>query len=165
MTLKNFVKLKLFNSCLEKVFFVKHSEPAAYNSSTDFWLFCDRIDVLNLDKSLHVIFKHAGKELLQFTATEVFKDFFPFWWLGKFSEVRSHITAQNTQGCRLSNTVSTHETKNLASSRNWKSVQLEAIGTISMGDLRLEPLGEIDNFDSLERTPFDAHTTANTEVL
>jgi len=44
-------------------------------------------------------------------------------------------------------------------------MQLEAVGSVAVSDLALESLGQVDDFDCLEGTPFDAHAAAVTQVL
>lgn len=44
-------------------------------------------------------------------------------------------------------------------------MELEAVGTITMGDLLLEAFWQIYNLDSLERAFFDAHTATNAKGL
>ena len=42
-------------------------------------------------------------------------------------------------------------------------MQLETICAISVGDLLLESLGQVNDLNSLIWTPFNAHTTTNTK--
>ena len=44
-------------------------------------------------------------------------------------------------------------------------MQLEAVCAISVRDLLLETLGQVDDFDGLVGALFDAHTAADAEVL
>ena len=44
-------------------------------------------------------------------------------------------------------------------------MQFEAVSAITMSHLTIKSLGQVDDFDCLEGTALDAHTTADTQVL
>ena len=44
-------------------------------------------------------------------------------------------------------------------------MELECVLSISVSDLTLEALGQIDNFDCSVRTSFDTHTATDAEIL
>jgi hypothetical protein len=44
-------------------------------------------------------------------------------------------------------------------------VKLEAVGRVTVGDLRLEVGGQVDNVDGIERTFLGADTATDTETL
>ena len=120
---------------------------------------------MDFDKCFHVLFEHAREVRLEFVAAEVLQHFSPLGRLVKVAQVRPHVTAQNTEGRRLSDTIGTHETQDLACSGGRESMQFEAVGAVAMGHLALQALREIDDFDGLEGAALDAHAAAVTEVL
>ena len=93
------------------------------------------------------------------------QDFSPLGRLLKFAQIRPHVTAENAEGRRLANTVDSHETKDLACTRGWQSMQLEAVCTVAMSHLSFQTFGQVNNFDSLEGTSLNTHTTSVTQVL
>ena len=44
-------------------------------------------------------------------------------------------------------------------------MQLEAVCTVAMSHLSLQTFGQVNNFDSLEGTSLNTHTTSVTQVL
>ena len=90
---------------------------------------------------------------------------FPFGRLIKLSQVRPHVSTEDAEGRRLANTIDSHETKDLACTRGWQSMQLEAVCTVAMSHLSLQTFGQVNNFDSLEGTSLNTHTTSVTQVL
>ena len=128
-------------------------------------MFRNRIDILNLDKCLHVLLKHASEELLEFTSAEVLENLAPLRWFSEVAQIRPHVTAQNAEGRRLANTVCAHEPEHLPGAGGRQSVQLEAIGAVAVRDLALQALRQVDDFDCLERAPLDAHAAAVAEMF
>jgi hypothetical protein len=153
------------DSFVKQFFFVKSTEPAAHDSLSNVFLFRNRIDILDLDKCLHILLKHAGEELLEFTAAEVLENLAPLRWFIEVSQIWPHVAAQNAEGRRLANTVGTHESEHLAGAGSWQSVQLEAIGAVAVSDLALQAFRQVDDFDRLERAPLNAHAAAVAKVL
>lgn len=165
MALKNFLEFELFNCVFKQVLLIEGAQSPAHDSFCYVCLFRHRIDILDFDKCLHVLLKHARKEGLKLVAAEELEDFPPFRGLVKVAQVRPHVATQNTEGRRLANTVSAHETQDLACSGSRQSVQFEAVGSVAVRHLTLKALRQIDDFDRLEGTPLDAHAAAVAKVL
>ena len=79
------------------------------------------------------------------------------------SEIGLHLSSKNLQGGRLSNTIGTDQSQHLSRTRHGKTMQLEAVGSVTMGGIAFQILGKVDNVDCLKRTFFDSDTTSNTE--
>ncbi|KAH6898338.1 hypothetical protein B0T10DRAFT_104989 [Thelonectria olida] len=110
-------------------------------------------------------FRGSWCHTLQLGATEVLDNILPIRRVVVAAQVRLELSAENLQGSTLSNTVGSNEAKNLAGSGHRQTVQLEAVGAITVGDLALEVGGQVDDGDGLEGAFFRADTTTNTERL
>jgi hypothetical protein len=102
---------------------------------------------------------------LQFRTTEVPQDLLPIRRVLEASEVRLQLACQNLEGGTLANTVGTDQTKDLAGSGHGKTVQLEAVGGVTVCDLALEVCGQVDNLDGVEGALLGADTTSDTQAL
>ena len=102
---------------------------------------------------------------VQFTPAEVLQHLAPLGRLGKVAQIRPHVAAQNAEGRRLANAIGAHQAQNLAGAWGRQSVQLEAVGSVAVGDLSLQAFGEVDDLDGLEGATLDAHAAAVTQVL
>ena len=71
----------------------------------------------------------------------MFQHFSPLGRLLKVAQIRPHITAEYAEGRRLADTIGAYETKHLASTRCWQSMQLEAISAVTMCHLAFQTLG------------------------
>jgi len=125
----------------------------------------DLVDVLGLDDGLKVVFENLGEVVLQLGTTEVLENLLPVRGVVVAAEVGLQLAAQNLQGSTLSGTVTTNETQDLTRSGHGQSVELEAVGRVTVGDLRLEVGGQVDNVDGIERTFLGTDTATNTETL
>jgi hypothetical protein len=125
----------------------------------------DLIDVLGLDNGLEVVLENLCEVVLQLGTTEVLEDLLPVRRVVEAAEVGLQLAAQNLQGSTLSGTVTTNETQNLTRSGHGQSVELEAVGRVTVGDLRLEVGGQVDDVDGIERTFLGADTATDTETL
>ena len=141
------------------------TKPPPHDCRVNILLFCDRIDILDLDKCLHVLLEHASEKRLKFGATEVLEHLSPLRRLIEFAQVWPHVTAQNAEGRRLTNTVRAYETKNLAYTRGWHSMQFEAVCAVAMRHLAFQSFWQVNDFNRLKRTALDAHATAVTQVF
>ena len=141
------------------------SKSSADDGSSNLGCFGYGIDILDLDEGFHVLLKLLGEESLQLTSSEEFKDSFPVRRCLKLSQVWFHVTTENTQCSRFTNTIGSDETEHLTSSWDWKSMEFETIGTITVSDILGEILRQVDDFDRVEGTPSDTHTTTNTQVF
>jgi hypothetical protein len=81
------------------------------------------------------------------------------------AQVGLELSTQNLEGSTLSNTVGTDKSKNLTGSGHGKTMQLEAVGAISVGNLALKIGGQVDNVDRIKRAALWANTTTDTERL
>lgn len=61
------------------------------------------------------------------------------------------LAAQYLQCRALADTVCSYKSKHLSRPWHGKSVKFEAVRRVSMGDLRLQIGGQIDNVDGVER--------------
>jgi hypothetical protein len=119
----------------------------------------DLVDVLRLNNSLEVVLENLGEVVLQLGTTEVLENLLPIRGVVEAAEVGLQLAAQNLQGSTLSGTVTTNETQDLTRS------ELEAVGRVTVGDLRLEVGGQVDDVDGIERTFLGADTATDTETL
>lgn len=81
------------------------------------------------------------------------------------AQVGLELSAENLQRGTLTDTVGSDKTKNLAGSRHGQTVELEAVGAISVGDLALEVGGQVDNGNGVEGALLGTDTTTNTQRL
>ena len=81
------------------------------------------------------------------------------------AQVGLKLSTQNLEGSTLSDTVGTDKSKHLTGSGHGKTVQLEAVGAISVGDLALKVGGQVDDIDRIEGAALRADTTTDTELL
>lgn len=125
----------------------------------------DLVDVLRLNDSLEVVLENLCEVVLQLRTTEVLENLLPVRRVVVAAEVGLQLAAQNLQGSTLSGTVTTNETQDLTRSGHGQSVELEAVGRVTMSDLRLEVGGQVDDVDGIERTFLGADTATNTETL
>ena len=79
------------------------------------------------------------------------------------AQVGLKLSTQNLEGSTLSDTVGTDKSKHLTGSGHRKTVQLEAVGAISVGDLALKVGGQV--IDRIEGAALRADTTTDTELL
>lgn len=110
---------------------------------------------------------HAAryKLTLQFRSTEVLDNILPVRWVVVAAQVRLQLATKNLQGSTLADTVGSDKTKDLSRSGHRKTVQLEAIGAISMRNLVLKVGGQVDDCNSVERTLLRADTASNAKRL
>jgi hypothetical protein len=123
------------------------------------------VDVLRLNNGLEVVLENLCEVVLQLRTTEVLENLLPVRGVVEAAEVGLQLAAQNLQGSTLSGTVTTNETQNLTRSGHRQSVELEAVGRVTVGDLRLEVGGQVDDVDGIERTFLRANTATDTETL
>lgn len=102
---------------------------------------------------------------LQLRTTEVLNDILPVWWVLKTTQVWLQLSGENLERSRLSDTVSSNETKNLSWSWHRQAVELEGVGGISVCDLRLEVGWQVDDVDGAEWALLWADTTSNAQGL
>lgn len=120
---------------------------------------------MGLNNSLEVVLENLCEVVLELGTTEVLEDLLPVRRVVVAAEVGLQLAAQNLQSSTLSGTVTTNETQDLTRSGHGQSVKLEAVGRVTVGDLRLEVGGQVDNVDGIERTFLGADTATDTETL
>lgn len=81
------------------------------------------------------------------------------------TKVRLQLAAEDLQCRTLANTVRSNQTQDLTRTRHGKSVELEAIGRITVGDLSLQVGGQVDDVNRTERALLRADTTTNAQSL
>ena len=121
----------------------------------------DLIDILRLDDGLQVILEDLGEVVLELGASEVLDHVVPIRGVFVAAQVGLELAAENLQCRALSNTVGSDQTQNVSRSGHRQTVELEAVGRVSMGDLRLEIGRQVDNRDSAERALLRADTTSD----
>lgn len=102
---------------------------------------------------------------LQLGTTKVLNHILPVRGVIVAAQVGLELSAEDLQGSTLSNTVGSDKTEDLAGSGHRQTMQLEAVGAISVGDLALEVGGQVDDGDGFEGALFRADTTTNAERL
>lgn len=102
---------------------------------------------------------------LKFRSTEILDNVFPVGRVLEASQVRLELAAENLQRGTLSDTVGSDETQDLSRTGHRKPVELEAVGSIAVGDLALQVGGQVDNGDGIERALLWADTTTNAKRL
>lgn len=131
------------------------------------------IDVLRFNERLEVVLQDFGEVILKFGSAEVFQDLLPVRWVlegqhltGSFEKVRTdlaHIvsaqvglefSSENFKCCALSDAIRSDEAKNLPRSGSGKPMELESVGSIPVGDLRLEVGRKIDDGNSFKGTSY-----------
>lgn len=150
---------------IEQVLRVEGLETLADDRSGHTLGFGDGVDVLDLDEGFHLFLQHAGEETLQLTATEIPEDGLPVWWVLEVTQVWAHVSTEHSEGGRLANTVLTDETQDLAGAGRGQSVELEGVGTVSVGGLTGKTLGQVDNANSVEGAALDTLTAPNAECF
>ena len=113
----------------------------------------NKINVLRLDDRLDVVFQNLGEEILQLGSSEMLQNLGPFGRIVVSSQVGLELSCQDLQCRRLSDTVGSYQTQDLTRSRSGKTMQLERVGGITMGDLRVQVGRQVENLDSVKRTP------------
>lgn len=81
------------------------------------------------------------------------------------TQVGLKLSAENLQRGTFTDTVGSDKTENLARSGHRQTVELEAVGAITVGDLALEVGGQVDDGDSVEGALLGADTATNTQRL
>lgn len=125
----------------------------------------DLVDILGLNHGLEVIFQELGEVVLEFRSTEVLDNILPVRGVGVAAQVGLELSGQDLQGSALSDTVGSDQTQNLTGSGHRQTMQLEAVGAISVGDLALEVGGQIDDGNGVEGALLGANTTTDAEGL
>lgn len=102
---------------------------------------------------------------LQFRTTEVPENLLPVWRVLEASKVGLQLACQNFESGTLADTVGSDQTENLTGAGHGKTVQLEAVGGVTVCDLALEVCGQVDNLDGVEGALLGADTASDTQAL
>jgi hypothetical protein len=102
---------------------------------------------------------------LKFGATEVSQHLLPVRRVFEATKVGLQLASQNLQCGTLADTVGTNQTQDLTGSGHGKTVQLEAVGGVAVGDLALEVCGQVDDLDGIEGALLGADTASDTQTL
>lgn len=102
---------------------------------------------------------------LKFRSTEILDDVFPVGRVFETSQVGLELATENLQRGTLSDTVGSDKTQNLSRTGHRKSVELETVGSIAMGDLALQVGGQVDDGDGIKGAFLRADTTTNAKRL
>lgn len=102
---------------------------------------------------------------LQLRAAEVLDHILPIRRVVEPAQVGLELAAQNLEGRALADTVGSHETQDVAGPGHGKTVKLEAVGGIAMGDLTLEVRWQVDNGDGAKGATLRADTTTDAKLF
>lgn len=102
---------------------------------------------------------------MKFRATEVLNNILPVGGVVVTTKIGLEFTTENLQGGTLANTVGSDKTKNLIGTGHRQTMELEAVGAISVGNLALEIGGQVDNCNGIKRTLLGADTTTDAQRL
>ena len=102
---------------------------------------------------------------LQFRAAEVPENLLPVWRVLEASKVGLQLACQDFESGTLADTVGSDQTENLTGAGHGKTVQLEAVGGVTVCDLALEVCGQVDNLDGVEGALLGADTASDTQAL
>lgn len=102
---------------------------------------------------------------LQIGTTEVLQNLLPVRRVVVTTEVRLELATKNLQRGTLSDTVCSNQTEDLTGTGHRKSVKLEAVGRVAVGDLGLEVGGQVDDVNGSEWALLGADTTTNAQAL
>lgn len=102
---------------------------------------------------------------LQFGTTEVLQNLFPVGRVVVTTQVGLKLATQNLQSSTFSDTVGSNKTEDLTGAGHGKTVKLETVGRVTVGDLGLEVGGQVDNVNGTEGTLLGTDTTTNTQAL
>lgn len=102
---------------------------------------------------------------LQLGTTEVLQNLLPVGRVVVTSQVGLELATKNLQGGTLSDTVCSNETKNLTGAGHGKSVKLEAVGRVAVGDLTFQVGGQVDDVNGAEGALLGADTATNTQAF
>ena len=93
---------------------------------------------------------------LELRTSKVLQNFLPIGWVIKSAQVWFQLATENLQSSRFANAIGPDKSKHLPWSRHRKAMELEAVGRITMRDLRLEVCGKIDDIDGSKGAFLDA---------
>jgi hypothetical protein len=102
---------------------------------------------------------------LQFGTAEVLQNLFPVGRVFVSTKVRLELATQNFQSGTFSDTVGSDQTEDLTGAGHGKTVKLETVGRVTVGDLGLEVGGQVDNVNGTEGALLGTDTTTNTQSL
>ena len=159
------LEVKSLDNFTKHTFLVNCLQSFAYNHFADLGVLWNRVDILNLDDCLQVVLEQLNEVVLQLTSAEEFQDVFPNRRGFIFSKIRYQIAGQNLQSCRFTDAIGANESENLTWSGCGKSVELELVGPISVSELILQTLGQVDNLNGLEGASLHALTATDAQSL
>ena len=102
---------------------------------------------------------------MQLRTTEVLQNFLPVRRVVVATQVGFELSTENFQSGTFANTVCSNKTKDLTWAGHGKSVKLETVGRVAVGDLGLQVGGQVDNVNGTEGTFLGADTATNTQAL
>lgn len=123
------------------------------------------VDILRLHNGGQVVFQKLCEVVLKLGAPEVLDDVLPVRRVVEPAQVGLQFSTEDLQSGTLADTVRSNETQHVSRPRHRQSVQLEAVGGVSVGDLALEVGGQVDDGDGTERAFLGADTASDAEGL
>lgn len=79
------------------------------------------------------------------------------------TEIGLHFPRQYLERGTLANAVGAHQSQDLTGTGHGQSMQFEAVGSVAMGGVLLQILGQIDDVDGLKGTLLDADTAPDAQ--
>mmetsp|Transcript_12096 Transcript_12096/g.34597 ORF Transcript_12096/g.34597 Transcript_12096/m.34597 type:complete len:236 (-) Transcript_12096:33-740(-) len=125
----------------------------------------DVIDVLRLDGGLHGVLQDLGEVILKVGSAEVDEDLLPVGGGVVLAEVGLHLAGEDLEGGTFADAVGTDEAENLARTGHGEPMELEGVGTVSVGGVALQILGKVDDGNGLEGALLDADTASDAKRL
>lgn len=123
------------------------------------------IDILGLDHGLEVILQNLREVVLQFGTTEVLQNLLPIGWVVISAQVGLELATENLQRGTLTDTVCSNKTEDLTGTGHRKTVELEAVGRVTVGDLALEVGRQVDDVNGAKWTFLGTDTATNAQAL
>lgn len=114
---------------------------------------------------MHLSSIGSAELTLQLGTTEVLQNLLPVRWVIVASQVGLQLATQNLKSCTLSDTVCSDETENLTGAGHGQTVELEAVGGVSVGDLSFQVGGQVDDVNGTEWAFLRTDTTSNTQAF
>lgn len=118
------------------------------------------VDVLRLDGGLHGVLQDLGEVILKVGSAEVDEDLLPVGGRVVLAEVGLHLASKDLEGGTFADAVGADEAEDLTGTGHGEPMELEGIGTVTVGGVALEILGKVDDGNRFEGTLLDADTAS-----
>jgi len=98
---------------------------------------------------------------LELRTAEVLDHILPVRRVVESSQIGLELSAENFKSCTLADTVRSNKTENISGPWHGKTMELEAVGRITVGDLTLKVRGQVDDGDGTEGAPLGTDTATD----